>query len=421
MRIGYPCITVGVPDANFRTCTEKYATEEHLLELIRLNLDALERVITYNLSQGIQLFRIYSDLIPFGSSPVNRVPWTELFAERFDQIGSLIRDGNMRVSMHPGQYTVLNTPNREVLERAILDLKYHDNVLTKLGVDQEHKIVLHIGGVYGDKGAAVSRFLEQAQRLPEGIRSRLVIENDERAFSIEDVLEIGSKHEIPVVFDNLHHQIYSGANPEDLQEFHRWIQACRQTWRGEDGPQKIHYSQQAEGKRIGTHSSTIRLVPFQNYASSYVTTDLDIMLEVKDKNLSALKCSNTLLHRGRISRLEQEWARYKYAVLERSPERYQAIRALLRDKEQYPVEVFYQLVEEALDLPIQSGHGVNAAQHVWGYFKDKTSERDRKEFAKRLERYQDGSGTLDSLKQFLLRLAEREEETYLLESLYFYL
>lgn len=421
MRIGYPCITVGVPDANFRTCTEKYATEDHLTELIRLNLDALERVITYNLSQGIQLFRIYSDLIPFGSSPVNRVPWAALFAERFDQIGSLIRDGNMRVSMHPGQYTLLNTPRKDVLDRALLDLDYHDKVLTMLGVNQEHKIVLHIGGVYDDKKAALSRFVEQSRRLPERIRSRLVIENDERAFSIEDVLEIGSKHEIPVVFDNLHHQIYSGANPEDLQEFHRWIQACRPTWKREDGPQKIHYSQQAEGKRIGTHSSTIRLAPFQKYASSYVTTDLDIMLEVKDKNLSALKCSNALLHRGKISRLEQEWARYKYAVLERSPERYQAIRVLLKNKEQYPVEVFYQLIEETLHLPIQSGHGVNAAQHVWGYFKDKTSERDRKEFAKRLECYQDGSGTLDSLKQLLLRLAEREEETYLLESLYFYL
>ena len=74
MRIGYPCITVGVPFANFRTCTEKYATEDHLTELIRHNLDALERVLTYNLSQGIQLFRIYSDLIPFGSSPVTAFP-----------------------------------------------------------------------------------------------------------------------------------------------------------------------------------------------------------------------------------------------------------------------------------------------------------------------------------------------------------
>lgn len=421
MRIGYPCITIGVPDANFRTCTEKYATEAHLTELIRLNLDALERVITYNLCKGIQLFRIYSDLIPFGSSPVNSVPWADLFAERFHQIGTLIREGRMRVSMHPGQYTLLNTPNREVLERAILDLNYHDKVLTRLGVGKENKIVLHIGGVYDDKKAAISRFVEQSRRLPEGMRSRLVIENDERAFSIEDVLEIGNKQEIPVVFDNLHHQIHSGAQPEDLQEFHRWIQACRPTWKGEDGPQKIHYSQQAEGKRIGTHSSTIRLAPFQNFASSYVTTDLDIMLEVKDKNLSALKCSNALLHRGRITRLEQEWARYKYAVLEHSPDRYQSIRTLLKDKEEYPVEVFYQLVEEALVLPIQSGHGVNAAQHVWGYFKDKASERDKKEFGKRLERYQDGSGSLDSLKQLLLRLAEREGETYLLESLYFYL
>lgn len=153
MSIGYACLTIGVPNTNLKSCTAKNANEEKLLELISHNLNSLENIIEYNIKNNIKLFRISSDLIPFGSSPINTLSWWEIFSSQFSEIGKKIKTSGMRVSMHPGQYTVLNSPNIEVVDRAIDDLNYHTKVLDSIGVGSEHKIVLHIGGVYNDKKA----------------------------------------------------------------------------------------------------------------------------------------------------------------------------------------------------------------------------------------------------------------------------
>jgi UV DNA damage endonuclease len=160
MRIGYACLGVGIPGSDFKTCTIKNASEERLAEITTHNLDSLERLIKYNISMKIHLFRISSDLIPFASSPVNSLKWQEMFSEKFQKIGDLIKQNQIRVSMHPGQYTVLNSKSSEVVTRAVEELRYHKDVLNALKVDAENKIVLHIGGIYGDKKSAQKRFLE---------------------------------------------------------------------------------------------------------------------------------------------------------------------------------------------------------------------------------------------------------------------
>ena len=95
MNMGYACLALGVPDTGFKSCRKGNATETNLRELISHNLLSLENLIHYNRDQGIRLFRITSDLIPFGSSPVNTLPWWEDFAPQLAQMGGLIREGNM--------------------------------------------------------------------------------------------------------------------------------------------------------------------------------------------------------------------------------------------------------------------------------------------------------------------------------------
>lgn len=291
MRIGYACLTVGVPHTAFRSCLMKNANEQKLTEIIEHNLNSLDHILDYNVQNQIRLFRITSDLIPFGSSPVNQLAWPSLFAHRFLQLGEKIRQNGLRVSMHPGQYTVLNSPDPRVVRNAVADLAYHTQVLDLLGVSGAHKIILHIGGVYGDKPQAIQRFIANFNLLDPSIRQRLVIENDDRSYTIEDVLEISSRIQAPVVFDNLHH----AANHADFAdtEISR-ILACRKTWQPNDGLQKIHYSQQAAGKRSGAHSESIDLDAFMAFYQGLGGLDLDIMLEVKDKNLSAIQCLQKL-------------------------------------------------------------------------------------------------------------------------------
>lgn len=290
MRIGYACLAVDVKNTNFRSVTMKNANEEKLLEIIEHNLKSLNNIIDYNIKNNIKLFRITSDLIPFGSSPVNTLNWWEIFSSQFKLIGEKIRNSGMRVSMHPGQYTVLNSLRDDVVSRAIADLNYHNLVLDSLGVDRKNKIILHIGGVYGNKEEAIERFIQNYRLLNKGVKERLVIENDDKSYNIKEVLSIGNRLDIPVVYDNLHNNVL----PYDkLKDDNYWVNKCKNTWKREDGPQKIHYSQQDKNKRPGAHSRTIEVEEFAAFLNNLDNyEDIDIMLEVKDKNLSAIKCTN---------------------------------------------------------------------------------------------------------------------------------
>ena len=108
MRIGYACQTIGIPGTDFKSCILRNADETNLRNIITHNLVSLERILDYNISAGIKLFRITSDLIPFGSSPVNKLEWWKLYEEKFALLGEKVRQSDMRVSLHPGQYKVLN-------------------------------------------------------------------------------------------------------------------------------------------------------------------------------------------------------------------------------------------------------------------------------------------------------------------------
>jgi UV DNA damage endonuclease len=416
MRIGYACQTLGLPGVVYRSCLRQNASEARLLELIEHNLRVLDAVIAYNLSQEIRLFRISSDLIPFGSSPVNPLPWWQLFADQLAGIGARIRGGGMRVSMHPGQYTVLNAADPAVACRAVDDLVYHNRVLDGLGLGPEHKIVLHIGGVYGDKPAALQRFVAAVAALDPALRRRLVIENDEISYTIADVLAVGRHLAVPVVFDNLHHQLNP---PPEQRDDLAWIEICRPLWTEADGPQKIHYAQQDPLKRRGAHAETIAVSAFVDYCRSLSRDDLDIMLEVKDKNWSARKCQICLSAGNQMQALEQEWSRYKYLVLEHAPAIYQEIRRLLRDKTGSPALAFYALIEQALLLEPSPGQVENAALHVWGYFKRQASEREIVGFQALLDRYRGGQISRRRLKAYLAALTKRYSQPYLSASYYF--
>lgn len=413
MKIGYASKTVGVPDVPMRTTRLNAVTDAYLLELIENNLNSLDKIIDYNIKNKIEMFRISSDIIPFGSHEINTLKWWEIFKDQLEAIGEKAKRHNMRLSMHPGQYTVLNSLDEDVVKRAGEDLLYHTRFLDALNLDSSHKIILHIGGVYGDKKAAMDRFVENYQKLDDRIKKRLIIENDDRQYTISEVLSIAHRAGIPVVFDNLHHE----SNPDDSRSLMDWLLAARETWKAEDGQQKIHYSQQDPDKRVGAHTPTIDLAVFNKFYQELPVKELDIMFEVKDKNLSALKGIN-LIKDPKISNLEKEWGRYKYLVLEHSPNIYKEIRQLLKDKFTYPVIEFYALIDQALETPVKRGDAVNAAQHIWGYVNDAASAKVKSNFERNIQKVSEGS-SFKPLKRILWKLVLETKQPYLQESLYF--
>ena len=143
------------------------------------------------------------------------------------------------------------------------------------------------------------------------------------------------------------------------------------------------------------------------------------MLEVKDKNLSAIKCKNLCTQNLPRRALTDEWARYKYTVLEKSPSHYQQFRNYLKADKPEALQ-FYQLLEQALAQPVSPGNALNAAQHVWGYLDELATPADKKKVLQSFEMLKNSLQPLAGLKKRFYTLAEQQKQLYLLQSLYFY-
>jgi UV DNA damage endonuclease len=295
MKIGYPCLNRSIGCTPSRTFRLRYYSPARLQETVRQNLECLGRILEFNLAKGLLFFRITSDLVPFASHPVCTFPWQEEFAGRFIALGSLIRRNGMRISMHPDQFTLINSPDPDIFRRSAAELAYHAAVLDLLGLDLTARIQIHGGGVYGDKKASLERFCTRFEQLDEKIRRRLAVENDDRQYSITDCLQISRRTGIPVLFDSFHHQL--NGNGEALGT--AWRQAAA-TWGTNDGLPMIDYSSQKKGERKGRHAESIDLEDFAGFIAAGEGLDFDIMLEIKDKERSALRARRFLIKTSRI-------------------------------------------------------------------------------------------------------------------------
>jgi len=416
MEIGYACLTIGVQDTKLKSCTAKKADEEVLKEIISNNLKSLSNIIEYNINNEIKLFRISSDLIPFGSSSINTLSWVDIFKNELTQIGNKIKNSGMRVSMHPGQYTVLNSEDGEVVDRAICDLNYHTMLLDSLGLSSENKIVLHIGGVYDDRQQAIKRFIVNYKKLSDSVKNRLVIENDDKCYNISEVLEISKDLKIPVVFDVLHNK----ANPSSIDESEvSWIKKCGKTWKEKDGTQKIHYSQQDNLKRAGAHSASISINQFMKFYETLPDENIDIMLEVKDKNISAVKCKNCIKKDKDSKALETEWSKYKYKILENSQADYEEIEKLLENKNEYPCVAFYNLIEQGLKKESTKQQFLDTVSRIFEIIEVHLMEKEKGRFSKNIQSFNQGIIAKSKIKNNLLRLTLQYNVEELLGSYFF--
>ncbi len=284
MRIGYPCINRSVGCTTNRTFRLKNYSDRRLVETLAGNLACLEKVLAYNDDHGLLFFRISSDIVPFASHPVCTYDWQTAFNDDFRRIGRFAAARGMRFSMHPDQFTLLNSPNEEVLARSIRELAYHCDVLDLLGAGPDARIQIHVGGVYGDKPAAMARFIRRCENLDERLRGRLSVEGDDRLYTFADCARIHEQTGIPVIFDNLHHAVNcSGESTDDV------FAALEAMWGGDRGPPMTDYSDQAQGGTAGKHAEHIDADAFKHYLAATGGRDFDIMLEIKDKEHSAVE------------------------------------------------------------------------------------------------------------------------------------
>lgn len=281
MKLGYACMNTELKSVfrTLRVATAKTEGVEKIKELTMKNMQTTLDIINWNLANDIYFYRASSSIVPLSTHPVNEWIWWEdtdfLFIA--GQIRDIVETHQMRISVHPGQYTVLNSPKPEVVEKSIQDLVYHDKLIALLGGND---IILHTGGAYGDKEKAKQQFADTYVKLPSSVKQRLRLENDDKTFTIRDVLDVHKLCGVPICFDIHHHNCNNDGTAVDFAEI-------LATWEGFGTP-KIHISTGKEGFTDLRHHDLVSEKDFQELLLLLDGTDADIMFEAKLKEKSVM-------------------------------------------------------------------------------------------------------------------------------------
>jgi UV DNA damage endonuclease len=207
---------------------------------LRVSLEHLRAVFAYLDETDIRLYRLASGLAPYATHPEHPQfhGQVEACAVELAEVGAEARRLGLRLSFHPSQYIVLNAPDEGLAARSAADVEVQAAILEAMDLDDEAVVVLHVGGAYGDPGAARERFARVYEALSPVARRRLVLENDDGRFGVGDVLWLHERIGTRAVFDVHHHHCY---NPEG-REAAEAAQACLATWQGWQARPKVHFS-----------------------------------------------------------------------------------------------------------------------------------------------------------------------------------
>jgi len=284
MKIGYPCVNMSIGCTPNRTFRLRSYSPDRLIATVEENLECLRKTLAFNVEHGLLFFRIGSQLVPFASHPVCIFDWAGHFADRFAEIGGYIRQHGFRISMHPDQFVLLNALEPKIVSNSIAELSYHCQALDLLGLDQTAKVQIHVGGVYGDRPASKKRFVQVYGGLDTAIKRRLVIENDDHRFDLRDCLDVHDRTGVPILFDTFHHECMNRG-----EHMRQALESAARTWSAADGLPMVDYSSQRQKGRKGAHTHGIDMGHFRRLLEEIRGIDCDVMLEIKDKETSALK------------------------------------------------------------------------------------------------------------------------------------
>ena len=296
VNLGYVAIALKLKDSSpnktitYKTLSkiDKSMWSKRLLDIAIKNIKNTERIIKYNNAYGVKLYRLTSKLIPLAThKELEEWDWENDLKPYFKLLGDTIKKYNIRVSFHPDHFVLLNSLKEEVLNTSIKDLKYHSKICDLMEMDNNTKLVIHIGGMYGDKKSAIERFYKVFELLYENIKKRIILENDDKIYTAEDVLNISEILDIPMVLD-VHHDF---CNPSSV-DLENLIERVYDTWKNQKCPPKLHFSSPKSEKDFRAHSDYINSKDFLNFLSMSKKVDgrdIDIMLESKKKDLSVYK------------------------------------------------------------------------------------------------------------------------------------
>ena len=295
MKLGYACINSTLQAAGGITTNrgmrQKTFNERglpYVSELALQNVKDLENIVRWNWEMGIRLFRMSSDIFPWMTFyEFEQLPDYPMIDIYLKNIGALAEKYGQRLTFHPSHFNALGSPNPIVVEKAVKELNKHGEIMDIMGLSATvyNKINIHVGGAYGDKKATLNRWCDNFNKLNDSTKSRLTIENDDKAnmYSVGELYwGIHKVVGIPIVFDYYHHKFCTGGLSE--QEA---LNVAISTWPKDITP-CCHYS---ESRRKEHLDESIRAQAHSDLISGIIESyglDIDVVVEAKHKELAVL-------------------------------------------------------------------------------------------------------------------------------------
>lgn len=312
VRFGFVGMSAALEDAspsrtmtvqNFLSQPSRATALQKLNYLASRNLAATSRILLHAANAGIPLYRFSSRLIPLlGHEATADHAFFLYLGKDFQEVGDIVRRHHMRVSFHPDHFVVLSAEKGEVRQASLGALEGHVQMLRAMGLQDASRLVVHVGGAYGDKPSSIERFKAAVAALPEDVAQLLAVENDDRTFSAKDVLALSESgpRPLPVVIDTLHHL----CNPGGLGLADALSRAFS-TWDGLDEPPKVHLSSPRSDENTRAHADFVR--PGDGLqlleAAREIGRDFDVMIEAKQKDLALLRLLDELSTVERVQRI----------------------------------------------------------------------------------------------------------------------
>lgn len=306
LKLGFAVKVLGAPGLKSND-SRRWQQRPHL----RVSLGYLDKIFDYLEANDIRMYRMSSDIAPYVTHP-DMPQFHGMIKECADELkalGSRARAMRLRLSFHPSQFIVLNSPAPVLVQKSVADLAAQTEMLDRMELGPEAVVVVHAGGTYGDTESGCARWIDIYKTLSPEIRPRLVLENDDLRYSAADVLKIHEATGVPLIFD---HQHFWCHNPEQL-ELRGTVERFLQTWPRGVRP-KIHFSsprtelRQLKRKVPKSRKKKIVLQPpvwtghadfcqpfeFISMMRLLPRADFDVMLEAKSKDLALLRLRRDL-------------------------------------------------------------------------------------------------------------------------------
>jgi UV DNA damage endonuclease len=259
---------------------------QYCSELAHQNIKDILTILKWNVANNIYVYRMSSDVFPWMSEySIQDLPNFQEILQDMQAIGQFALANNIRLSMHPGQFDVLPSPTQSVVDKTVKDLDQHAEIMDLMGLPIDHRfpINIHVGGTYGDKEAAADRFCQNFERISSSAKSRLVVENDDKAtqYSVQDLFSlITARIGTPITFDFHHHRFNTGGLSEEAA-----LRLAASTW---PCTPLTHYS----SSRKTFEDSSVIARSHADYIYEQINPyglTIDIEVEAKAKDLAVLK------------------------------------------------------------------------------------------------------------------------------------